>query len=65
VVLRVIVGTDGRVQRIDVVESLGYDLDENATAAIRTWEFAPATDDKGKPVESTIPVECNFWCSGQ
>ena len=41
VVLRLIVGTDGRPRDIGVVQSLGIGLDEKAIEALRLWRFEP------------------------
>jgi protein TonB len=60
VVLRVIIGTDGLVKDVKVVESVGYGLDENCVSAVRTWEFTPATDDAGNAVEYTTRMGCDF-----
>lgn len=43
VVLRVLVGIEGRVEEIRVEESSGYELlDRNALTAVRGWRFQPA-----------------------
>src|ERR1700753_418456 len=42
VVLRVLVGVEGSVGSVDVVESGGVDLDAAAAAAVLKWHFAPA-----------------------
>jgi protein TonB len=50
VVLDVSVRADGRVDAVSIARSSGYDvLDEAAVAAVRDWEFLPATVD-GSPV---------------
>ena len=54
VVLRVLVGTDGKPYDIQVTKSLAHGLDESAIAAVRKWTFEPGTYD-GKPV----PVQTN------
>ncbi len=41
--LKVTVDTEGNVNDIEVVRSVGYGLDENAVKAVRTWKFEPAT----------------------
>jgi len=57
--LKVWVGTDGHVRDIEVVQSVGYGLDEQAAKAVRTWEFEPGMED-GVPIVAAIPVECEF-----
>ena len=49
VVLDLIVGDDGRVREVTVVEGLGHGLDEAAIAALRACRFSPGEKD-GKPV---------------
>lgn len=53
-VVRVVIGTDGRVKECDVVQSSGHSrLDERACqVALRRWRFNPAQS-AGQPVEST------------
>lgn len=59
VVLQVVVGTDGRPQRIKVVRSLGYGLDEQAIQAMREWKFEPGTHN-GVPVPVVVNVLVDF-----
>lgn len=59
VVLAVTVDADGRVSKVDVIESGGHDLDEAAVFAARQWTFAPATKG-GKAVASRIRVPFHF-----
>lgn len=59
VVLRVIVGSDGKTHEVAVLHSLGMGLDEKAVEAVRTWRFEPGTKD-GSPVPVEINVEVNF-----
>jgi periplasmic protein TonB len=59
VVLWLVVGPDGRTQRIRVQRTLGMGLDEKAVEAIRLWRFEPARKD-GVPVAVQINVEVNF-----
>ena len=44
---------------IQVLEPLGFGLDEKAIAAVETWRFRPAVKD-GQPVEVAATVEVNF-----
>ena len=59
VVLWLVVGSDGRTQKIRVQRTLGMGLDEKAIEAIRRWQFEPARKD-GVPVAVQINVEVNF-----
>ena len=53
VVLDIIVGEDGRVRDIHVVQGLGHGLDEAAIDAIKACKFSPGEKD-GKPVAVRI-----------
>jgi len=55
----VLVGSDGHVRDVKIIQSVGYGLDEAVVDSVRKWEFRPATKD-GSPVEAVAPVECNF-----
>ncbi len=55
VTLRLLVGTDGRVEKVDLVKPAGHGFDEAATAAARGFVFRPAEID-GKPG----PVQVEF-----
>jgi TonB family protein len=59
VVLRVVVGVDGRIHEISVQRSLGMGLDEKAVEAARQWRFEPGQKD-GKPVPVEVNMEVNF-----
>jgi TonB family protein len=59
VTLSLIVGTDGRTYKIQVVDPLEPSLDENAIEAVKTWKFAPATKDD-KPVAVAMKVEVAY-----
>lgn len=60
VVLRLEIGADGRPASMRVLTSSGEtELDESAIAAVRNWEFAPATAN-GQPVASNIQVPVTF-----
>ena len=61
VVLRVIVGADGRVEAgpIQVIRSVPA-LDAAAIAAIRQWRFSPALGPSGRPVRVVIEVPFQF-----
>lgn len=58
--LRITITPQGGVGAVALQKSSGQpQLDEAAIAAVRTWEFAPATRG-GRPVSSTISVPMNF-----
>ena len=51
VVVRLLIGTDGRVEQISVAQSSGFErLDQAAIQAIRGWRWQPIVRD-GQPVE--------------
>lgn len=60
VTLRVLIGTDGRALRIQVVKGLGLGLDEQASQAIRAWHFAPARDTHRQPLPIWVTIETRF-----
>jgi protein TonB len=60
VVLRLAVSADGRVSRVDVVQSAGYAiLDEAAVDAARHWIFEPARR-QGNRVASCVTLPVRF-----
>lgn len=59
VLLRVIVGPDGLVQRVQLLKALGLGLDERAIEAVRQWRFRPGTKN-GRPVNVEAEVEVTF-----
>jgi TonB family protein len=59
VLLRVIVGANGKTRDLQVLRGLGLGLDENATDAVSGWEFGPGLKD-GKPVNVLAQIEVNF-----
>lgn len=58
--VRVLVGSDGRVKQIELIDSPHADF-WNATRkqALKYWRFTPATQD-GKPVESWMTLKVRF-----
>jgi TonB family protein len=60
VVLRVLVGTDGRAKDVQVTRGLGMGLDENAMSAVRNWQFIPAKDANRHSMASWITIETVF-----
>ena len=59
VVVRIVVGTDGRVTSARVVQGAGHGFDESALEAARKLRFEPATRD-GKPVAAQLDYEVHF-----
>jgi TonB family protein len=62
VILRGILGADGKVKNIRVVESLPYGLTEVSIRAARGIKFRPAIKD-GRPVSQYVQIEYNFFTS--
>ena len=63
VVLQLVVNEKGRAVDISVISPLGFGLDEQAQAAVATWEFAPGMKG-GAPVKILATVEVNFRFAG-
>jgi protein TonB len=60
VLLRAVVLENGRVgDDVEVLKSLDAELDQQAVAALKQWEFKPGTRD-GKPVAVRISCELTF-----
>jgi len=59
VVLEAIVRTDGTVEIVRVVRSLGFGLDEQAIEALKAWTFRPALKG-GVPVDVAMQIQVNF-----
>ncbi|HVN06261.1 MAG TPA: TonB family protein [Bryobacteraceae bacterium] len=59
VVLRVVIGIDGKPQEALIVRSLGLGLDEMALEAVNQWRFKPGAKD-GQPVPVAATIEVNF-----
>ena len=58
--IEALVGPDGRVERLDVIQSSGNrHLDRAASEAVRRWTFRPATRD-GQPVSASVSVPISF-----
>ncbi|MDU4959063.1 MAG: TonB family protein [Sporomusaceae bacterium] len=62
--LRIRIHTDGSVGEVTIRKSSGYKiLDEAAVDVARTWQFIPATDREGVPVESFVLQPVSFRLS--
>ena len=59
VLLKVVVDVDGLAKNIEVVNTLGMGLDEQAVLAIQRWKFKPGEKD-GVPVPVMAQIEVNF-----
>ena len=59
VTMRILVGADGSVKDVKVIEGLPYGLTERATAAAYTLRFKPAKKN-GQPVEHWISISMEF-----
>src|SRR5436190_24268480 len=59
VVLTLTLDAEGKIEKAEVAVSGGKDFDDAALAAIKEWEFSPATRD-GKPVHSKISASFHF-----
>jgi TonB family protein len=54
-----VVQPDGTVDDVKVMRSLHPDLDEQAVAALKRWEFKPGTRE-GKPVAVRFTIQMSF-----
>lgn len=59
VLVRIVVGVDGKAHDAIVIRSLGMGLDEKAVEAAKLWRFEPGTKD-GVPVPVEVTLEVNF-----
>jgi len=60
VLLKVLVGTDGRAARLEIEDSSGFDrLDEAALKTVGKWRFVPASQ-AGQPREAWVLVPVTF-----
>jgi TonB family protein len=59
-VLEIVISKEGRVLQIHPAKPLGYGLDEDAYNILKQWQFAPATNKEGTPVNVVVPVEIKF-----
>jgi len=60
ITVSVLVGVDGRAQKIRIVKGLGQGLDEQTIASIRAWRFTPALDAHHNPVSVWVTIETAF-----
>ena len=57
---RVLVGPDGKAQKIEILQGLGMGLDERAEETLRSWRFSPGCDAAKRPVSAWVTVETRF-----
>ncbi len=57
--LKLRIGADGQVEKVEVVDGLGHGLDEAARNAAEQFEFSPAEID-GEPAPVVIPFKMRF-----
>ncbi|HTP67614.1 MAG TPA: energy transducer TonB [Dongiaceae bacterium] len=58
--LRVLVGEDGKARQVRLLQSLGLGLDESAEHAVYSWRFSPARDANRRPVAAWVTIETRF-----
>jgi len=54
-----VIGVDGTVERIEILQSAGQVLDQACIDAVKTWRFAPATRN-GKPTKVLAVMDFPF-----
>lgn len=59
VILKLVVGVDGKVEDVRVLQSLDVVLDKKAVEAVQQWKFSPGRM-KGLPVPAQMVVEVVF-----
>jgi len=60
VILDALIGTDGRVSDIQVLQGATHGLTEAAIEAVRRWRFEPARDESGKAVAVRYSLTTSF-----
>lgn len=64
VLLRIKVGLDGRISRVEIVQSSGFEvLDDEAVRTVQSWRGSPATR-RGQPVETVEILPVRFRLRG-
>jgi TonB family protein len=64
VTLAVTVQPDGHGTDVKVVQSVGFNVDEQATQAVENWRFNPALDSDGTPVPVVTEIETSYRFRG-
>ena len=57
--VQMVIDKDGHPKDPQIINPLGFGLDEEAVKTVLTWKFDPATKDKS-PVATAVVVEINF-----
>jgi TonB family protein len=65
VIVRAVLGVNGKVTSVSVVRGLPDGLNETAIEAAYKLEFTPALDAIGVPIDSSITISINFTISGE
>jgi TonB family protein len=60
VVLQLLIGADGKVQEVEVLQDPDPRLTKAAVEAVKQWEFEPARGKDGKPLSVKSSVTINF-----
>lgn len=61
VLLRITISVEGKVSNVEVAESSGHDiLDEAAVNAVSKWRFIPARADNGQTIVSSVDIPIVF-----
>ncbi|WP_371366361.1 hypothetical protein SRRS_07510 [Sporomusa rhizae] len=65
VLLRITISVEGKVSNVEVAESSGHDiLDEAAVNAVSKWRFIPARADNGQTIVSAVDIPIVFRLMG-
>jgi len=59
VAVQALIGADGNVTNVTVINHFDKGLTQNAVDTIKTWKFKPAVKD-GKPVACKVRIEVSF-----
>src|SRR5262249_35592586 len=51
---------NGCMKVVRIIKSIGFGLDENALAAVRSWRFSPAKRNGEQPVEAHAQIDIDF-----
>jgi protein TonB len=60
VMLRVLIGADGRASQIQILQGIGLGLDDRAVQSVRGWKFLPARDAAHRAVPMWVTIELIF-----
>ena len=51
---------NGCMKVVRIIKAIGFGLDENALAAVRSWRFSPAKRNGEEPVEAIAQIDIDF-----